>query len=216
MFTFLADLVAIWWGRGRVTELLFGIERGGPEGDCHVWMLLKFLLEQLIAERAEIILQRFWCRFNPPIAVRRLADVADAACKLLYCTGDSPFYGLAKTLLRIPYHQQQQSRPNEALRWALFWGQAVITILNQATKVTTPTLSFATTSASPTLLPSSPSPSSLAQWHKVKGKCPGCLQSLAEKDRLFMLPEKGIAHCSVACLGRAVDSEHSKPMTIHV
>ena len=176
--SFVADLIAIWWGKGRLTELLFGIERDPSHG------MLKYLLERA----AEEVADRFKDRFSP---VRRVLQVMDVACKLLYCTSDSPYYGLLKAVLRIPYHQPA-TRPNGTLRWILFWGQAAVMILTRIE----PKRSVMMTSHG-THHPSSLMPSTTTST----GKCPGCLVSLEGKEKLFMHPGKGIAHCSLSCIG---------------
>ncbi len=185
LLTFIADLVAMWLAKGRLTELLFGIERTGNRP------VMKFIIERAIEEATELI------DFSKVRWLQRAIQVIDIGCKLLYITGDSRYYGLSKSLLRIPY--QQQFRPNEVLRWALFWGQAVVTILTR----------FQTSKSKQNTLSQAPLP---LQQAMELGRCPGCLQSLAWRDKLFMLPEKGIAHCSTSCLGKGV----SNALTLHL
>lgn len=187
---FCADLVAVAWGRGRMTELLFGLQRGE---DGRLWRVAKFLIETFWEEYGNGLIKQYkW--------IDKSVTGLDVLFKLLYITGDSNAYGLLHRLLRIKY---TQSSPNDALRWALFLGQLLLNLHSQFSQKRP---SSAVPLSEPPHLPS------ISSQQTRPGICPGCCASLSGRGCLFMRPEKGILHCSLSCLG----NPHSEIITVYL
>lgn len=171
---FCADLVGVAWGGGRVTELLFGLQRQD-----------KSRLRRLCTFTIEVLWEEYGSRIKGIPGLVYL----DVLFKLLYITGDSESYGLLHRLLFIKY---TQSAPNEGLRWTLFLGQLLLNLHSQLSQKRPNVIISIETP--PALPPSSSS--------SRPGICPACCRSFSGRDCLFMRPEKGILHCSLECLGQ--------------